>query len=46
MNKVYDWLKLAYPKGWATEEQCKLAVVLKKITPEQYKDITKKEYVV
>jgi hypothetical protein len=42
---MYEWLKLAYPKGMATPEQCKGAVVKNKITPEQFKEITGVEYV-
>lgn len=41
---MYDWLKMAYPKGMATLEQCKLAVQKEKITAEQYKEITGEEY--
>ena len=42
---MYAWLSIAYPKGMATLEQCKLAVVRNKITPAQFKEITGVEYV-
>ena len=37
---MYEWLKTAYPKGMATLEQCKSAVVKKKITIAQFEEIT------
>ena len=37
---MYEWLKIAYPKGMATIEQCKMAVEKEKITKEQYFKIT------
>lgn len=37
---MYDWLKAAYPKGMATVEQCRSAVVKKKITKVQFEEIT------
>lgn len=37
---MYEWLLVAYPKGMATLEQCKMAVVKKKITKPQYLEIT------
>ena len=42
---MYEWLKMAYPKGMATLEQCKLAVIKSKITTEQFKEITGEEYI-
>ena len=42
---MYEWLKVAYPKGMATLEQCKLAVEKNKISDIQYKEITGEEYV-
>jgi uncharacterized XkdX family phage protein len=42
---MFEWLKVAYPKGMATLEQCKTAVIKGKITTEQYKEITGEEYV-
>lgn len=41
---MYEWLKIAYPKGMATLEQCKLAVTKNKITILQFKEITGEEY--
>lgn len=43
---MYEWLKIAYPKGMATLEQCRLAVFKNKITIDQYKEITGEEYIV
>jgi len=43
---MYAWLKVTYPKGMATLEQCKQAVAKSKITVEQFKEITGEEYVV
>ena len=42
---MFDWLKLAYPKGMATLDQCKLAVVKSKITVDQFKEITGEDYI-
>lgn len=42
---MYDWLKIAYPLNFATLEQCKEAVARGKITKEEFKEITKEEYV-
>lgn len=41
---MYTWLKFAYPKNMATIEQCKKAVELLKITPVEFKEITKEDY--
>lgn len=41
---MYEWLKIAYPKGMATIEQCKVAVVKNKITKIQFLEITGEEY--
>ena len=41
---MLEWLKLAYPKGMATLDQCKLAVVKSKITVGQFKEITGEDY--
>ncbi len=38
---MYTWLKYAYPKGWATEEQCRRAVELNKISEIQFQEIIK-----
>ena len=37
---MYEWLKKAYPRGMATIEQCRLAVVKNKITTTQFEEIT------
>jgi hypothetical protein len=37
---MYEWLKLAYPKGMATIEQCRVAVTKNKITTLQFEEIT------
>lgn len=37
---MYEWLKMAYPNGLCTLDQCKRAVAKKKLTEEQYKEIT------
>jgi hypothetical protein len=42
---MFEWLKYAYPRGMATIEQCKSAVVRGKITIEQYREITGEEYI-
>ncbi|GAU79496.1 XkdX family protein [Fusibacter sp. 3D3] len=41
---MYAWLKYAYPKRWASEEQCRRAVELNKINAIQFKEITNLEY--
>jgi len=43
---MFEWLITAYPKGMATIEQCKLAVVKSRITAEQFKVITGEDYIV
>ena len=42
---MYAWLKIAYPKGMATLDQCKLAVTKNKITANQFKEITGEDYI-
>ncbi len=37
---MYEWLRAAYPKGMATLEQCRIAVVKEKITKVQFEEIT------
>ena len=41
---MYEWLKKAYPKGMATIEQCRVAVVKGKITTAQFAEITGMDY--
>ena len=42
--KMFAWLKYAYPKEWATVEQCRRAVELGKIDEENFYEITNIEY--
>jgi hypothetical protein len=37
---MYEWLKTAFPKGMATVEQCRTALVKGKITIAQFQEIT------
>jgi len=41
---MYNWLKYAYSKGWATEDQCRRAVELEEINSFQFKEITGIDY--
>jgi hypothetical protein len=41
---MYNWLLLAYPKGWANIDHCRKAVELKSISKEQYKEITGQDF--
>ena len=41
---MYEWLKQAYPMGFATLAQCRLAVERNRITADQYKEITGEDY--
>lgn len=41
---MYNWLKYAYPKGCATEDQCRRAVELEEIDAIQFKEITGIDY--
>jgi len=44
MMTDYQWCKFAYERDWATKDQLQIWVRAKKITPEEYKDITGDEY--
>ena len=41
---MYEWLKKAYSLGFATLEQCRIAVEKGKITIEQFEEITGGKY--
>jgi len=41
---MYEWLKKAYPLGFATLEQCRSAVEKGRITAEQFEEITGESY--
>ena len=41
---MFEWLKKAYPLGFATLAQCRSAVEKGKITEEQFEEITGEEY--
>lgn len=39
-----DFWKLGFQEGWASESELKEAVLFEDLTPEQYKQITGKDY--
>ncbi|MCT4631665.1 MAG: XkdX family protein [Firmicutes bacterium] len=40
----YEWFQFAYPNKYATKNQIREAVVLKKISVDQYEFITKEKF--
>lgn len=43
-SKDYSWCKTAFSKNWATSEQLKIWVQAKKLTPEEFEEITGEAY--